>query len=123
MNRYFLIRRLRWPAILLLAGVVALMHSTGILQHPWHWFWPLLLILLGVLMLAERALLAADGGYPMWGYDGTPVANPNAPGGVPPANGPRWTDAAGTGPAGTVQETAIVPAETHDFKNPEGGQS
>jgi hypothetical protein len=27
-------------------------------------FWPLLLILLGVIMLAERAALAVEGGYP-----------------------------------------------------------
>ena len=57
MNRYILIRRLRGPAILLLIGGVWLLHATGVLDHPWHWFWPLLMILLGVLMLAERMVL------------------------------------------------------------------
>ena len=114
MNRYFLIRRLRGPAILLLIGVVALMHSTGLVQHPWHWFWPLLLILIGVLLLAERALLAADGGYQMWPYNGAPNQNPYGSTGVPPYQGQQPP----------VQQTAIVPAETHDFeKDPDGGQS
>jgi len=109
MNRYFLIRRLRGPAILLLIGVVALMHSTGLVQHPWHWFWPLLLILIGVMLLAERALMAQDGGYPLW-----PNQNPYGTTGVPPYQGQ---------PAPT-QQTAIVPSETHDFgKDPDGGQS
>ena len=30
MNHYILIRRLRGPAILLLIGVIALLHSTGV---------------------------------------------------------------------------------------------
>jgi hypothetical protein len=111
MNRYILIRRLRGPAILLLIGLVALLHSTGVVHSFWHWFWPLLFILLGVLLLAERATLEADGGYPGWPYG---VPNPGAvdprPGtGVPPYTG---------------QGTAIVPASTHDFgKDPNGGQS
>ena len=112
MNRYFLIRRLRGPAILLLIGVIALLHSTGLVHSFWRWFWPLLLITLGVLLLAERALLAADGGYPMWPYGGAPnqyPMNPSGSTGVPPYQG---------------QATAIVPSETHDFgKNPDGGQS
>ena len=32
MNRYILIRRLRGPAILLLIGVIALLHQTGIVS-------------------------------------------------------------------------------------------
>ena len=30
MNRYILIRRLRGPAFLLLVGLIALLHSTGV---------------------------------------------------------------------------------------------
>ena len=68
MNRYILIRRLRGPAFLLLIGLIALLHSTGVIHSFWRWFWPLLFILLGVMLLAERATLAAEDGYPAWPY-------------------------------------------------------
>ena len=86
MNKYFLIRRLRWPAVLMLIGVVALLYQAGAISNFWHLFIPLLLILLGVLMLAERAVLAADGGFPP--YPGTPYS----PGAIDPATGQPWTD-------------------------------
>ena len=54
MNRYILIRRLRGPAILLLLGIIALLHESGLVEF-WSLFFPLLLILIGVLKLAERA--------------------------------------------------------------------
>jgi hypothetical protein len=111
MNQYILIRRLRGPAILLLIGTLALLHSTGVLQRPWHLFWPLLLILLGVLLLAERAALAAEGEYPLWPFSAP--ANNN----VPPA-GP-YTGGTPTQDPGT----SIVPASPHDLDKPEGGQS
>jgi hypothetical protein len=101
MNRYFIIHRLRWPALLLLTGVIALLDQANILR--WGRAWPLYLILLGVLALAERASLAAQppippadysygAGYP--GY-APPAAYPQAP--PPPA------------PA-APQSTGIVPA-------------
>ncbi len=112
MNRYILIRRLRGPALLLLIGLIALLHSTGVIHSFWHWFWPFLFILLGLLMLAERAALSTEEGYPGWPYGGPPNANPMNPG-------------AGTGtPSYPGPGTAIVPAATHDFgKDPDGGQS
>ena len=64
MNRYLQIRRLRWPAILLLVGVIALLDQLGVIDNWWNFTWPLALILFGVFMLAERAALAAEGGYP-----------------------------------------------------------
>ena len=84
MNKYIFIRRLTGPAILLLLGVVALLHEA----HLVHFgiFVPLLLILLGVLKLAERAALAAEP------YPG--VAYPYAGAAAPPAPG-----ASGAGPA------------------------
>jgi hypothetical protein len=108
MNRYILIRRLRGPAILLLVGVIALLHTSGVIHSFWHLFWPLLLIMLGLLLLAERAALAAEGDYPIWPFGGPP--NQGGPGpGVPPYQ---------------EQSTSIVPASSHDFgKGPEGGQS
>ena len=106
MNRYILLRRLRWPAVLMLLGVIALLHQLGAIEHFWHMFIPLLLILLGVLMLAERAVLAAEGGFPP--YPGTPyVGDPSA----------------GPPPASPTSDTSIVPARTQPFENdPDGGQ-
>jgi hypothetical protein len=85
MNKYLMIRRLRWPLLLLLVGVMALLSQAGILR--WHQSWPLFLVYFGVFMLAERAALSMDG-YP--GYSG-PCA-------------PTSTD--------TTTETGTV--ETHD---------
>ena len=64
MNRYIMIRRLRGPAFLLLIGVLALLHQMATSLSFWRrsgrWcsFWS------ACIMLAERAALAADGGYP-----------------------------------------------------------
>ena len=107
MNRYILIRRLRGPAILLLLGTILLMHETGLVDF-WPLFFPLLLILVGVLKLAERAALAGAGDQA--------YGNTQYPYG-----------AASPAPAGSVQPqpgTSIVPAGTSDYsKGPEGGQS
>ncbi len=120
MSRYIMIRRLRGPAILLLIGVLALLHQMGVLPRFWHLFWPLLLILIGLLMLAERAALATEG-YPM--FSGWPWQSP-------PNSGEGWrggwketTHAAGQ--SGTQStETAIVPSQPHDLANrSDGGQS
>jgi hypothetical protein len=58
MNRYLMVRRLRWPLFLLLVGVLALLHQAEILR--WHLSWPIFLIYFGVFMLAERAALSFD---------------------------------------------------------------
>jgi len=85
MNQYIMIRRLRKRSILLLSGVIALLVQLNVLDHFWQWFLPLLLILLGVFMLAERAALATGDGYPQEAYPGQPYAGP-APGSGPVAN-------------------------------------
>jgi hypothetical protein len=101
MNRYFLIRRLRGPAFLLLVGVLALLAQAHILS--WGRSWPCYLILAGVLLLAERAALSFDG------YTAGPC-----PGG--PMHGPGGAEAPGT--------TAIVAAhEPEQGNGHEGGQS
>ncbi|MGA8089141.1 MAG: hypothetical protein WCA10_17835 [Terracidiphilus sp.] len=108
MNRYILIRRLRGPAILLLLGTVLLMHEAGLLDF-WSLFVPLLLILIGVLKLAERAALAAAGDEAP--YPGSPYP---------------YGAAATPAPAGAAQPqpgTSIVPAAPDYGKGPEGGQS
>jgi hypothetical protein len=91
MSHYIMIRRLRGPAILLLIGIVALLDHTRVIYHFWGWFVPLLLIMLGIFMLAERAAIAAEGGYPPGfccgqpypgAYPGTTAGNATQP---PPA--------------------------------------
>lgn len=108
MNRYILIRRLTGPSILLLLGVVALMHEADLVS--WNIFVPLLLILIGVLKLAQRAALAAAGDEPI--YPGSPYAYGagfSAQGPVQPPPAPA---------------TSIVPNPQPDYgKGPEGGQS
>src|SRR5882757_4219537 len=107
MNRYILIRRLRGPAILLLLGTILLMHEAGLVEF-WALFFPLLLILIGVLKLAERAALAAAGDeapYPGSPYPYGAAANPAAAAAQPQPG------------------TSIVPATQDYGKGPEGGQS
>jgi hypothetical protein len=122
MNRYFLIRRLRWPAVLLLAGCVALLKQTGVIEHFWNLFVPLLLIVLGLLILAERMSLAAEGDFPV-GYPGSPY--PGAPPAGAPYQGVGYTGVPPVVPAqpAPVESTSIVPAHTNDFGNNNGGQS
>jgi len=112
MTRYFLIRRLRWPAVLLLAGCVALLKQTGVIEHFWNLFIPLFLITMGLLLLAERMSLTAEGDFPT-GYPGSPYA------GTPYAGAPVSTPAQ---PA-AAESTSIVPAHSHDFGDSNGGQS
>jgi hypothetical protein len=117
MSRYILIRRLRGPAFLLLVGVNALLAQAHILS--WSKSWPLFLILWGVMLLAERAAMAADGGYPPMPYPGAPypgAVDPAAGTSIPPYPGQPVAQYQG-------QPTAIVPAESHDFeKDPDERQ-
>ena len=107
MNRYILIRRLRGPAILLLLGIIALLHEADLVDG-WSLFFPLLLILIGVMKLAERAALAAAGDAAM--YPGASYPYGAQPTGAPPQPG-----------------TSIVPATVaQDYgkgQGSEGGQS
>jgi len=108
MNRYILIRRLMGPSILLLLGIVALLHQAHLVS--WNLFLPLLLILIGVLKLAERAALAAGGDEPPY-----PGAYPGAPYPYAGAGAPQAPAQPGVG---------IVPARSMDVeKDSEGGQS
>ena len=128
MNRYVQIRRLRGPAYLLLVGVIALLAQADILS--WGKSWPLFLILAGVLLLAERAALASDGGYPQQPYPGAqqypgqPYPGQQYPG--QPYPGVPYTGAPTPAPAPVEPGSAIVPAapqglaKSSDF---EGGQS
>jgi len=113
MNRYIMIRRLRWPAVLLLIGVLGLLHQTGAIEYFWRFFWPLLMILIGGIMLAERAALAAEG-YPM--YTGVPF-------GAGYQNVSPVSAQAATGEDAAKAESAIVAKRHPGFDNDvEGGQ-
>jgi len=102
MNRYMMVCRLRWPAALLLTGVIALLDQEDILT--WGHAWPLYLILFGVLALVERALMASEPPptYPYAGYG----QYPPQPAGYQPAP---------PAPAQPTQQTGIVPARA-DFR-------
>lgn len=112
MSRYILIRRLRGPAFLLLVGVNALLAQAHILG--WGESWPFYLILAGVLMLAERAALAAEG-YPVYpgsSYPGAPYAAGIDPAASQPPAGQQTVSA----------ETALIPRRHTGFDNdPNGG--
>ncbi|UWZ85934.1 LiaI-LiaF-like domain-containing protein [Occallatibacter riparius] len=114
MNRYILIRRLTGPAVLLLIGTLALLHQMGIVERWWHLFWPLLLILIGVLKLAERAALASEpySDAPYTGY-------PQQPGGYPGSYQGAYPGAPAQPPA--ASETSIVPASRNDIDRNGGG--
>ncbi|MGD0859206.1 MAG: DUF5668 domain-containing protein [Terracidiphilus sp.] len=127
MSRYVMIRRLRFPAFLLLIGVIALLHQMGLIAHFWHLFWPLLLIMIGTFMIAERAALAAEGGYPPGVYPGPfcgsyPVGPPYP--GVPYAGPVDPNAVAGTPQNPTPEPPATIPADSEEFGSDlNGGQS
>jgi hypothetical protein len=111
-----MIRRLRGPAFLLLVGVNALLAQADILG--WGRSWPFYLILAGVFALAERAALAAEGGYPTPPYPGAPYPGAPYTGVADPAAAP------GAQPYPGQPATAIVPAHSQEYeKEPNGGQS
>ncbi len=118
MSRYMFIRRLRGPAILLLIGTLALLHQMGVIPYFGRLLWPLLLILLGVLLLAERFALEAEGYPPPYGvpvgggWQGTNQGSPSPS-----------TEQSAASPADSGG-TAIAPSRWQEFeKGKEGGQS
>lgn len=120
---YIMIHRLRKPAILLLVGVIALLVQLDVLDHFWKWFVPLLLIMLGVFMLAERAALATGevDGYPQGPYPVQPYPAPIA--GAGPASS-LGSNLEGAPQAPTAGNSASAQAFGQDtVKEPEGGQS
>jgi hypothetical protein len=77
MNRWLLFRRARGPAFLILFGITVLLSQWDILSLGRSW--PLYLILAGVLMLAERAALAAPPPSSLTGSPQAPKSNTAAP--------------------------------------------
>ncbi|HWA93352.1 MAG TPA: hypothetical protein VG844_02035 [Terracidiphilus sp.] len=111
MNRYILIRRLTGPSVLLLLGIIALLHQADLVS--WNLFFPLLLILIGLLKLAQRAALAAAGDE---AYNYYPGSYPGYPYG---AGAPPQAPVTQPVPQGTSQ--SIVPS--HKDFGQGGGQS
>jgi hypothetical protein len=121
MSRYILIRRLRGPAILLLIGTLALLHQLGVIPYFWRFCWPLLLIVLGVLLLAERAALASEG-YAQ--YPGAPWQGTNQGTNQWTNPGPPFQSTSNAAAPQTTSATAIVPSNPLEIeKYREGGQS
>lgn len=92
MNRYRFLRRMRGPAIIVTFGVTALLNNFGVLNYGQSW--PLYLLVIGGLMLAERAA---------WTEPTPPAAYPppgnTAPSGGNPSSGdPGYNDSGRHGP-------------------------
>ncbi len=116
MSRYILIRRLRGPVLILLVGVLALLHQIHVINHFWHLFWPLLLITFGTLLLAERAALTAEGGFP-------PPQGPYPPGTPYPGYDPNRPFPGGVDPTAAAS-SSIVTTRPHPFgDDADGGKS
>jgi Domain of unknown function (DUF5668) len=108
MSRYLIVCRLRWPALLLLTGVLALLDQMDILS--WGRSWPLYLILLGLLALAERAAMATEPPSPAYPYAAGYPAAGYAPGYPPPAS--AYPSPQAPPEAAPPASTGIVPART-----------
>lgn len=80
MNRYIFLHRIKWPVMLLVFGVTALLDQWGVLSYDQSW--PLYLIVFGLLLLAERAAWSqAQNPGPTAGYPpGSPTGYPGQPG-------------------------------------------
>lgn len=70
MNRYLFLHRIKGPVIILVFGVTALLDTWHILS--WGESWPLYLIAIGLLQLAERAAWSQMQAGPPAGYPGGP---------------------------------------------------
>lgn len=72
MNRYLFLHRIKGPVIILVFGVTALLDTWNLLSYGQSW--PLYLIAIGLLQLAERAA---------WSQMQTPPPPPGYAGGAP----------------------------------------
>lgn len=118
MNRYILIRRLMGPSVLLLLGTVALLHEANLVH--WSIFVPLLLILIGLLKLAERAALAAADEEPQLNS----AYQTSYPASYPGAHAGTLFGGAGAPQAAPQTGAAGVSAPSHEpGTGTEGGQS
>jgi Domain of unknown function (DUF5668) len=117
-NQWLQLRRLRGPAFLVLLGIMFLLAEWHIISF--HRSWPLLLILAGILTLAERAALARVDPGQFGGTAGTyapypPPAYTPPTGSVAPPPSPS-TELATTEPAHIVPGSTVSdPSEQGRF--------
>ena len=102
MNQYIFLQRIQGPAMLLTFGVCALLDQWDVINFGRSW--PLYLIVLGVIKLAQRAALATAAPPPYqpgYGYPGyqpagvAPAVPVSAP--VPPDGGINQASNSGDG--------------------------
>jgi hypothetical protein len=94
MNQYYFLQRIQGPALLLTFGIAALLNEWDILSFGRSW--PLYLIVLGVLKLAQRAALAHA--EPPPGYPGYQPATYGAQASSAPSTALVPTDSGTNGP-------------------------
>lgn len=94
MNSYIFLHRIKWPVMIIIFGITALLDQWHVLSYGESW--PLYLIAWGLLMLAERAAWSRaqmPEPYPPAGYSGQSWAGPSAPSN-PPAPPPASSSTA-----------------------------
>ncbi|HTX42663.1 MAG TPA: hypothetical protein VMD25_12585 [Acidobacteriaceae bacterium] len=101
MNQYLFLRRMRGPILLLIFAVTAVLAEYTSIGYDKSW--PLYIIALGLLKLAENAVLAQN----------PPPVPPPYPGYPAQAGYPGYPRA-GTPPGPTTTSTAIVPSPGED---------
>lgn len=103
MMQYLLLRRLLGPLILVTIGIMALLNQFGVLSFGRSW--PLILIVVGVVKLAENLALGQMPPPPPGGF--------YPPGcGVPPAQWQSGVGQAGTGQPGVEQASKDFTAQS-----------
>jgi hypothetical protein len=80
MNRYLFLHRIKGPVMIVVFGITALLDQWDILSFSRSW--PLYLIALGLLQLAERA--AWSQAFPQDGYSQGNWGGPSGPSSAPP---------------------------------------
>jgi len=71
-----------WGAIVVFVGAVFLVRNLGLIHGSvWNFFWPVILIAIGLGLLARA--LDRNHGWDLWGNKGGDAGNPGSPGGPP----------------------------------------
>ncbi|MGB6131004.1 MAG: hypothetical protein WBG54_04440 [Acidobacteriaceae bacterium] len=110
MNQYLFLRRMRGPILLLIFAVTAVLAEYTSIGYDKSW--PLYIVALGLIKLAENAVLAQNPPPPPPPYPGYPPQ-----GGYPGYSGYPGYPGAGTPPGPTAPattSTAIVPSPGED---------
>lgn len=106
-----------WGSALIFIGGVFLLHNLGYLRgDPWSFFWPVILIAVGIAMLAR----GLDRGGFWWPGPSNPGAGPASPSGGSAASG-----LSGSAAADTLSEWAVFGGSRRrvDTQNFQGGEA